>query len=525
LLALQLWSPAVWPALLALVLPHPGSLAAFGVAGLVSAIVGGIPDVAPITLLAPGIAPTARWGLLGIGAVALWLAYETAWRERTGRTRTAPRIALGLALLGLLSLLPLVAGLAADSTLRLHAAAREQSAGAILLLAAAGALLVVPRRWAPVAAGAAALLATLPLALGTQSFGNRFVHDPFFVAERPAAYPTSGLRLIAEAPLPALSGQLGLSPSGASWVIRAVDYGGAGLPPRSRLIVGSAAGVQHEWSANDIVLVDDSRLLALREDGAGLAVEMRAHDPQTPAVWRVDLESLAANARLMADGRSGRWGVVGMNERSGDVVRVSGKMDGSSLVEQWQPGREVAVWLVGAGPAVLGVDLRTADFDAELIDTDDESPLLWWWLTGVGRVGPGTRLLSLDAAGPRLLYESDLFVQCDEPHVDATEILCRASDGVRTSFWRIDPANGARRNVALLNGLGWSARPEPDGWLVLVQAGSRQLLYRLGSNEVAQLDTGDGPPWIHAVAGFDGGIGTIVSGTGGQPRLHRYAVP
>jgi hypothetical protein len=76
----------------------------------------------------------------------------------------------------------------------------------------------------------------------------------------------------------------------------------------------------------------------------------------------------------------------------------------------------------------------------------------------------------------------------------------------------------------VLDGLAWSAPALGDGWLVLVNAGRQQELFRLRGERLERLDLGGTPPWIHAVAGFEAGVGAVVSDARG-PRLRRFALP
>ncbi len=365
----------------------------------------------------------------------------------------------------------------------------------------------------------------MPLILGTSTFASRFVTDPFF-APGASGQTSSTLspQLIDEQTLPATTGQLEMSPSGASWAIRRFEFSNDGTPPVNTMIVGSERGIRHEYPADDLVLLDDTRLLALFREEGHPTVEQRPHDPAAPAHWRADLEPLLEGAQLSANPATGQWRVTGIQGETGAFVRVSGEAEGSFTVDRWGPGSEGAVWVVGDGPAALGIASHFDETAEELLETelDDDAPSLWWVLAGYTGMGLGARVLSLDADGARELYESQLHVQCDAPRPGETQPLCRANDGKRTTLWRVDPASGQARFVARIDGFTWPARPQSGGWLLLVNAGTRQRLHLLHDERLDQLDVGDTPPWIQAVAAFDGGVGVVVSDTGARALLRRY---
>ncbi len=523
--ALVAWSAATLPALLAIVLPHPGPLAAFGASALAAAVLtwwsGGGPG-----LIFPDLAPLATLGLAVSGASALWIARTTAWREAAGRTRTAPGVALVLGLAGLGFLALPAIGLVTGGTLRAHVAARDHPGGAILLIGAMAALLVVPRGGARVAAVGAGLLAAVALVLGSSAFASRVVRDPFFARGAPTGpVATLTLERIDEETLPVTSGQLALSPSGRTWAIRQFEMVDGDRPPVHRMIVGSE-GREHRYEASDLVPLDDERLLVLFQDGERPAVELRPHPPEAPALWRADLEPLLEGAQLAADPETGRWRVTGTDPETGAFVRVSGREDGAFTVERWGLEREGAAWVAGDGPAVLGIAPLLDDMD-ELLETspDEDSPVLAWLLAGATGAGFGSRVLSLDAHGAREISESQLFVQCDSPPPGGGPPLCRANDGARTGLWRVDPASGERHAAALVHGFAWPARAQGERWLFLVNAGTRQHLDLLEGDRLVRLDTGVARSWIQAVAGYEGGVGVLVSDTSGRSRLQRYALP
>jgi heat shock protein HtpX len=523
LVALLGLSAAAIPGVLAVVLPHPGALAAFGAAALASALLSPL-NMAPtgyLVRLSPAL-PLAA--LLLLGGAALALGWATAWRERAGRTRSAPWIALFLALAGVSALLPAFAGLLTRSVLRVHIALRQHPAGAILLLAAAAALSVTPRAWARPLAALVGLVAALTLVARSEAFAARFVRDPLWPAGIRSRPPVRPLRLVGEYELRSRGADLSLSASGRSWVTRRWDHGdGREAPPRSRLLVGSATGAVHEYRALAVALIDDSELLALSESDGGLVLCRRPHDPARPEEWRRDLPPLSA-PRLQVDATTQVWRVVGVDRRSRELVRLEGGPAGAlSREDRWSAAPIEGQWLASSGPIALGVSYG---FDAseEEGGTPMAAPLTGLLAALSG--GGGTRLAALDASGARPLLESQLTVQCDEPPLGPTTFLCRASDGSRTSFWSLDPASGRRALLGTVAGFAWPPRPAAVGGVALVQEGLRQDLYELDEDGLVQLDRPDAARasrLAQAAAPFDGGVGVLVPGPNGHGRLLLYA--
>ena len=348
----------------------------------------------PGAVFDPSRVRPATLGLVVCGAAALWIARDTAWREAARRTRSAP---LGRPVprpRGLGFLVPTPIGARGG---RRPAGPRRRArppGGAVLLIGATATLLVVPRRWGRVAAAVGGSWPWYRSSWDPLSFAGRFVADPFFApGARTGAAATLALELIDEQTLPAQGGQLELSPSGDSWAIHRFELGGAGGAPVHGMIVGSKGGGSHRHEASDLVLLDDRRLLAFFEDGERPAVELRPHDPDAEAVWRVELEPLVEGALIAADPATGRWRVSGTHAESGLVVRVAGERDGTFTVARWDPEPEGAVWVIGEGPAVLGIAPHLAATERLLESSlDEDSPALLWQpreLRRPGARGPG----------------------------------------------------------------------------------------------------------------------------------------
>jgi hypothetical protein len=522
--ALLVLSAAAVPGLVAVFLPHPGPLAALGAALVVSALAS--PPADGIGLL-EGIPTALRIAaLLALGVTALALARATAWRERAGRTRSAPWMGFFLSLAAAMALLPTLPALVTGSVFPLHVAARQHPAGAILLAAAAASFVVSPRTWSRALAVGAALLAALTLTVASDPFADRFVHDPLWTKQAPTPPPPVALRLLAEHALPTNSSELRLSPSGRSWLTRGYDHAVApGDGPRLRLVVGSASGVEHRHDALDVALLDDERLLALQESGSGLALVCGRHDPAGPEEWRQALPALVT-PRLAVDRAAGVWQVAGDEARSGALVRLRGDLAGHPPREdRWPADDLVSQWLVSAGPTALGVGYafdEEGDLGAPAALAD--APAVWWLLAGLAG-GEGTRLLALDADGPRPLLDSQLMVQCDEPPPGATAFVCRAHTGDRTALWSIDPAGESRHLLGVVGGFAGPPRPAAPGGFVVAHEGMKQSLYRLDEAGPVRLDRPEvsgTSRWAVGVAGFAEGVGVVVTAADGGSRLRLY---
>ena len=523
LAALLVLSAALVPGLVAVLLPHPGPLAALGTALVVSALVSP-PQAAGLLEGIPSSLQLAA--LLVLGTAALGLAWATVWRERAGRTRSAPWVGLLLCLAAAGPLLLVVAPLATGNVLPLHLAARQHPAAAVLLAAAAAAFAVSPRAWSRALAVVAALLAASTLTVGSGAFADRFVRDPFWTAQPPDPPPPVALRLVAEHTLPRGSTQLSLSSTGRSWLTRGYDSDGdSGAPLRERLVVGSVDGNEHHRHALDVVLLDDELLLELDQSPSGLALVCGPHDPAAPEEWRRALPALIAS-RLAVDPAGGVWQVSGVESGSGELVRLRGDLEGHRSSEDRWPAADLAgQWFVSEGPMALGVGFVLEDADEM---TEDESDFggassVRWLLAGLAG-GTGTRLLALDADGPHPLLESQLVVQCDEPPPGVSAFVCRAHDGERTWLWSVDPSEERRHLLGVVDGLVAPPNLAGPGGLVLAHESRGQSLYRLGEAglvRLAGLEGSDDSRWVLAASSYAEGVGVLVTGANG-PRLRLY---
>jgi hypothetical protein len=217
--------------------------------------------------------------------------------------------------------------------------------------------------------------------------------------------------------------------------------------------------------------------------------------------------------------------VSGTDPESGDFVRTTGGLDGAFSVERWSPGGEAAAWVAGDGPAILGIAPRLDGTDDLADEWDEDSPSFSWLLAAPWGALPGSRVVSLDADGAHELYGSRLFVQCDAAPPGRTRPLCRTHDGSRTALWRVDPAEGGREVLAVLEGYAWPAVPWRTDWLLLSSAGSVQELHLVGEGPPTRLDIGRETPWVQTVAGFDGGVGVLVYDGPRRSRLLLYRLP
>jgi Zn-dependent protease with chaperone function len=520
LMALLAFSAALVPGFVALVLTHPGPLAALGTGLVVSALIS--PPDGPGLLEGTSL-PLRIAALLVPGVCALGLAWATAWRERARRTRSAPWVGLLLSLAAALPLIIVLAPLFSGSLLSLHLAAGQHPSATILLASAAAAFVVSPRRWSRALGVGAAVLSVLALVVASGAFAARFVHDPLWTSTPPSPGTSVALRLVAEQPLPEQSRTVSLSPTGCSWVARGYDPdANPGTFLAERIVVGSAHGTEQRYEALDVVLLDDERLLALREHERGLALVCGPHDPSAAVEWRHPLPGLSS-PRLAVDVESGAWRVVGVDPDGEELLRLVGNLEGDPPeATRWSITRLSSQWVVGAGPAALGVDLGPEEGDWPGEDGSAVKAVsgLWWLLAGEA----GTRLLALDAGGHRPLLDSQLRVQCDEPPPGVRAFVCRAHDGQRSWLWSVDPVSGERQLLGAVQGFAMPPRPAARGGVLLVHEDRGQSLYRLANAGPVRLRRGEDPrgAWALDATGFAEGVGLLIAGAQRRPRLRLY---
>ena len=386
-------------------------------AAAVAAIVGGV-------LGRRGTSEAAFSGILiASGVLLLFISTRTV---REGDSRVSRQVIHVLAALALLALLPIA--YARGNLLATHQIARDWPASAVLALAFAAAAAVPPARWRAAAAIAGVAGAAI-VAIGSTRVVDALLRDPF-LGEVP---PQNVLRLpdrpASEFDLGVYPAELLLSPNGRAIAVIETDEDD---DHRSGIHVGRPGGALTRLTADDVLFVDDDRLLVTIESDADTLLRfVDVNEPSTP-LWEMTLG--LANARMAFDSARRTWQVLGYGS-SLAFVRVSGTLDGAVAAKREWPFRTDKS--LAAHQPLWADDTRVLIATKTYRNSNDLSWLGTWayWLN---RFSSDTRFSVIDDSGVSELFHSPLEVDCEPAAEVGAPAICAASDGSRARLARVN---------------------------------------------------------------------------------------
>jgi Zn-dependent protease with chaperone function len=398
---------------------------------------------------------TAAWpGLLlavfGVGLVA------GAWRTREEDRKRL--VNAGLALLAVLVVMSLTAiALRGGGAVGLNQASLAIPSAAVLPLALAAALICTPGRAWRLAAIPIALVGVMVGIAGSGTFLYAFGRDPFLVTGQPLSIETLTGSPTADFILPGTVSDLRLSPGGrqiavlkhqiAAGVVSGFSVGVAA----GTFAVGTPGSQFASVSANDLLFLDDQRLLTLGVDGTG-AVLRQVTLPAGAVAWEQRIQNLHL-ARLSYRADSNRWIVTGMSlERR--LVAVEASVGSADLHR-----REWSIADQNGWPDAWAVDGDSVLVAQKQFDIDGLSWTILFMLDHMQ-----TRLTRITPNGTSKIAASQLDTSCSDRALDSARLVCLAYDGTRTHLLALDPA-GAPQAIGSLSGHFVSYRSTRDGWL------------------------------------------------------------
>lgn len=327
-------------------------------------------------------------------------------------------------------------------------------AATILPYALAAALVCQPRRaWRHAAIPLAAAGLLIGIA-GSATFLHAFGRDPFLVAgPRLTIEPLTGSP-VADFTIPMSAADLRLSPGGGRIAVLAHQ---APIGIVTTFVVGTPGADLAPLPANDLVFLDDERVLTLAADGADTLVREVRLQPRTTA-WEHRIENLRAG-RLAYRGESNRWVVTGTSF-DGRLISVEGDL-GSPEVDrrEWntaEPYGWADAWAL-EGDTVL---LARKQFDLDVVGGGALSSTLTLLLSHMP-----TRLTRIGPAGPIEVATSQLDTTCSDRVFDTARLVCMAFDGTRTHVFVLEPSDSTPRPVGSIGGHFLSYRPTTGGWV------------------------------------------------------------
>jgi Zn-dependent protease with chaperone function len=406
------------------------------------------------------------WTALALVACAIALAAVAVVNRREQLPPQVSRFAV------LLTGLVLVAGVAAAAVvgdaLELHNAARTWSWVAVPLLALAGAMALEKRRALRYASATLALAAFFFTSLGSTSFLDRFVADPFLVPAPTVAVITVSPVPLAEVSLPFPALSLRLSPEGRYLAVAKEDG-----KDQVTIRAGRVGGSLTAFSADDVAFADERRLLLL-ERLSGTA-RLRLVDLARPSddIWMLSVP--LQRARLSFDRASERWWLLGWSA-SGDVASATGLVGQDTIANlQWKrpEPEDVRVALIsGTSSEVLALEstVRPGHFG-----TSRRVSVLW----------------SLTDHGSSAWTTTRLVLHCEPLSTRGEAALCTAFDGTRTRLFEVNPVTRRLKALASVDGLFFRRGQDGPGWI----AGSSSLgsvLLRTATGTAIRVDGRDG---------------------------------
>jgi Zn-dependent protease with chaperone function len=432
-------------ALVAAIKPTPVSFAAVGGTALAGVAILGRDALATGTLNSP-------WQALLLAAVGIGLVFGAWWKRETDESRTSKWAISALAVLTALSLVLIVTR--AWTAVGLYQASVAFPAATILPFALAAAMACQSRRaWrrAVVPVAAVGLLAGVA---GSGTFLHAFGRDPFLVGgPRLTIEPLTGSP-VADFTIPMSAADLRLSPSGKRI---AVLTSRAPMGIVTTFAVGAPGNELTPIPANDLVFLDDERVLTLTADGANAFVrEVRVGTRATEREHRI--ENLTAG-RLAFRRESNRWLVTG-SSFDGQLVSVEARL-GSPDVQrrEWTTADRYGwadAWALEGDTALLA----RKQFDLDAIGSGALGSTLTLLLSHIP-----TRLTRIGPAGTIDVATSQLDTTCSDRVFDAARLVCMAFDGKRTHLFVFEPSDTAPRPVGSIGGHFLSYRPSAGGWI------------------------------------------------------------
>jgi Zn-dependent protease with chaperone function len=309
-------------AVIALVRPYPGPMAAFGAISLGAAL---------IELVRAGLSTAfnpyyhiSLIALASLGAACIVLAFMRAPANAEARSRGS---SLAAAILGGIALFEgaFLAVIGLMSAMHLHQYAKIFASLPLALFGAAASLLFIRRRKAGRALAAGlAVSAILPFLAGTDWFLARFSNDSFGgIPPRPQHLNVQNPRFEWQSTLKEYCSELRISPTGD--YVAARNYSSKRIEPISQFMLLSSKGPLRQIEALDLVFLEDGHLLAMSENSGRYRLGCQEVDGAEKETWSMDLPKLKS-PRLTVDPTSGDWIVIGISPERRDVLRFEGRI-------------------------------------------------------------------------------------------------------------------------------------------------------------------------------------------------------
>jgi len=389
----------------------------------------------------------------------------------------------------------------------LHASARQWPAAGVLTLSVAAAIAVSKARRSRYATVPVAVAGCVALFLGSKTFADRFVADPFLVPALPYAITTIDAPPMADVAIPFEASDLRLSPGGRYLAVSSEDE-----DEEITIHAGAINGPLSSFVADDAWFAGEGRLLVLLREKEGSMLRL-TDLAANQTLWSLPLP--VAYGRLAVDAASQRWSLVGWNHDRA-IVEASGTIGSGSFAQH-----------IFDAPRTPGTVLQPiAAGKRRLLAMQREWQNAPFGATTLGRLlhtraRTRSTLSLLDGRERTPWMTSHLDVQCEAFGFQTGAAICSAFDGDTTRLVMVNVLSGQRDAMGALDGRFFHSQDAGEGWIagwsrqgaLLIQPHTRTAI-RIGSEEMDSVD-------YLTIAGAT--IGALTRGPdGSRVRLYAY---
>jgi len=391
------------------------------------------------------------------------------------RREATPRVAVRLiwVLAGATTIAWIGLVLSASNAMELYRGARAWPSAVILAIALGGAFAFMRSRAVRYASVPLIVAGLTAVFVGSMSFRDHFVRDPFFTEAEPVGVRAISVDPLAEFAVPFDVTTLWVSPKGSR-----VAFSSDNDDEVTTVHAGPVGGTLTSYDADGAAFVDEGRLLVLERVRNASVLRLVNLNDGSRTVWsrRLPLQY----GRLSFDSASQAWHVAGWN--GDEVISVAGHIGSDDVREgNWDVSALDRVRPLAVSNGNL-LALETKRFSRS------SGTGLMGSLTGFVLPAPrdATRLATLSDRGSGSSFtESRLDLTCASPAVEGADAMCAAFDGTRTRFFAIDADSGRFTPARSVIGHCTVYNDAGGGWVmgtwereaILIRAASGEVLH------------------------------------------------
>ena len=433
--------------------------------------------IAVLAAIMPGLPLVAAAGGASIGTAAITLRESTAWG-----TDLRPWMAVALFAAGVLFLAVNVANrrerlprrahvfvwllaaaaaaswgviaMSARNTIDLHRAFNEWPSATVFALALGAALAFTPRRAARQASVVMIAAGVMGLVVGSTTFLDRFVDDPFLAPGQPLNVRTVTGDAISEFTVPFEVNRLSISPAGGFVALASEDD-----DEQTTIHAGATGATLTNFDADAAFFVDEGRLLVFEREPGGSVVRLVDLEQHARSLWsrRIGLPG----ARVSFDAASKAWRVYGWSDDDDDIVSVAGTLGSDRTREsRWKPPAHKNSYTEALAVSQSNLLALETDYVVPTTARSRIAELVGWRAPGHASY----RLWTLGATATPV-GESHLDVDCPVASGNGEATLCTAYDGSRTGFFSVDAASRRLTPLVTVSGRSYVYNDAGRGWV------------------------------------------------------------